>query len=317
MRSGPLTHRTGSSDPSTASPAVEPTDRELLHRFHRLRDQAAFELLLRRHGPMVLGVCRRVLAHTHDAEDAFQATFLVLVRRAGTIRDPELLANFLYGVAYRVARKSRARLARQSQCERRATSMPVEEVYSDLAWQELRSVLDEELQALPAKYQAPLVLCYLEGMTNEQAARRLGWPPGSMSYRLAKGREMLRERLARRDQAYSANLLSLVLMTKVAVDSLSDELVQSTIRAAFDLAGATAGAGGDNKLQKLLKSAAPDARSGAILALLVILTLGLATSVVARGFLDPGPAAPSVVPRTDMGEQAASQSDSARHQCHQ
>src|SRR5205807_6256918 len=131
MTNGPLTHRTGSSDPSRACPAVEPTDRELLHRFHRLRDQAAFELLVRRHGPMVLGVCRRVLAHAHDAEDAFQATFLVLVRRAGTIRDPELLANFLYGVAYRVARKARTRLARQSQCERRATSMPAEEVYSD------------------------------------------------------------------------------------------------------------------------------------------------------------------------------------------
>src|SRR5260370_24813714 len=203
MTNGPLARDTGRIDPSQASPLPDPTDRDLLHRFHRLRDQSAFEALLRRHGPMVLAVCRRVLTNGHDAEDAFQATFLVLVRRAGSIRDPELLANFLYGVAYRVARKARTRLVRQSQCERRATSMPAEDEYSDLALRELRDVLDQELQALPQKYQAPLVLCYLQGLSNEEAARRLGWPTGSISYRLAKGRERLRKRLVRPDPAFT------------------------------------------------------------------------------------------------------------------
>src|SRR5437870_2134179 len=133
MSNGPLAPPS-CPDPLMGSPAPEMTDRELLDRFHRLRDQRAFERLVRRHGPMVLGVCRRVLAHAHDAEDAFQATFMVLVRKAGSLRDPELLANYLYGVAYRVARKTRARIARQAQCERRAVSMPAADVFSDLAW---------------------------------------------------------------------------------------------------------------------------------------------------------------------------------------
>jgi RNA polymerase sigma factor (sigma-70 family) len=316
MTSGQLAHRTGSTDPSQASPAVEPTDRELLERFHRLRDQAAFEALVRRHGPMVLGVCRRVLHHVHDAEDAFQATFLVLVRRAGSLRDPELLANFLYGVACRVARKARTRLARQSQCERRGTSMPAEDVYSDLAWQELRSVLDEELHALPAKYQAPLVLCYLEGLTNEEAARRLGWPAGSISYRLAKGREMLRHRLARRDQAFSADVLALLLLTRVTAEALPEELFRTTVQAALQLAGTTAAVAGGSLVQNVFKAVVPDKRSGVVVALLLVLTLGLVTSVVAHGFQDAGQAAPSSPTNASGGADGATNGDGATRSCH-
>jgi RNA polymerase sigma factor (sigma-70 family) len=289
----------------TASPAQELTDRELLDRFHRLRDQSAFERLVRRHGPMVLGVCRRVLAHAHDAEDAFQATFMVLVRKAGSIRDPELLANYLFGVAYRVARKTRARIARQAQCERRAVSMPAEDMFSDLAWREVRGILDQELQALPAKYQAPLVLCYLEGLSNEEAARRLGWPTGSISYRLSKGRELLRQRLARRDKAYSVELFATLLMTRISAEPLPEALCQATVRSAVALA-ATMPAIQAGLTQSFFQKVVPDVRSAVIVGLLILLTLGLVTSVVARGFFDAG--AGSHTSSAAAGDGCASQS---------
>jgi RNA polymerase sigma factor (sigma-70 family) len=184
--------------PEPTSPALtDSTDAELLDRFARTRDHAAFAALVRRHGPMVFGVCRRVLRDPNDADEAFQVTFLVLVRKAGGLRQPGRLANWLYGVANRVARKARVSAARRGRHERAAAG-PDRTVPIDPTDADLRAVLDEEMVALPAKYRAPLVLCYLEGLTNEAAAERLGWPPGSMSYRLARGRELLRKRLVRR-----------------------------------------------------------------------------------------------------------------------
>jgi RNA polymerase sigma factor (sigma-70 family) len=177
------------------------TDTQLLKRFARQKDEAAFAALVRRHGPMVLAVCRRVLHDAHDAEDAFQATFLVLVRKARFIARPELLANWLYGVAYRVAVKARANANRRSAHERRAGAMTSVGSAPERIGSELRAVLDAELSHLPEKYRAPLVLCYLEGKTNEQAARLLGWPTGSISGRLARARELLRERLVSRGLA--------------------------------------------------------------------------------------------------------------------
>jgi RNA polymerase sigma factor (sigma-70 family) len=182
-------------EPTTAP--VDSTDAELLDRFTRTGDPAAFAALVRRHGPMVFGVCRRVLRDPNDAEEAFQVTFLVLVRKAGGLRDPGRLANWLYGVANRVARKARVSAARRDRHER-AAAAPDRTPPDETPDAELRAVLDEEMVALPDKYRAPLVLCYLEGLTNEAAAERLGWPPGSMSYRLARGRELLRKRLVRR-----------------------------------------------------------------------------------------------------------------------
>jgi RNA polymerase sigma-70 factor (ECF subfamily) len=149
---------------------------------------------------MVLGVCRRVLDNAHDAEDAFQATFLVLVRRAGSISRRDLLANWLYGVAYRTARKARTSIRRRRRREKLAAGVLRVEPSGAAAWRDLGALLDEELLCLPHKYRAPLVLCYLEGKTSEEAARQLGWPPGSMSARLARGRELLRERLENRDR---------------------------------------------------------------------------------------------------------------------
>jgi RNA polymerase sigma-70 factor (ECF subfamily) len=211
----------------------EPTDRQLLERFARWQDPAAFATLIRRHGPLVLGVCRRVLDHEQDAEDAFQATFLVLVRKGGTIDRPELLGNWLYGVAVRTAQKARVRLARRRHHERQVEPMSSStDPQADLHWQELRTLLDEALQQLPAKYRAPLVLCYLEGMTNEEAARRLGWPAGSISYRLARGRELLRDRLRQRRQAMPGMTL-VALLAQHATPDVPPRLVEATLRVAL------------------------------------------------------------------------------------
>jgi RNA polymerase sigma factor (sigma-70 family) len=172
------------------------TDRQLLEAFVRRQDASAFAGLVRRHGPLVLRVCRRILGNAHDAEDAFQATFLVLFRKAGSLRTPELLANWLYGVASRTARKARTRFLRRRQRESLCSWTLATEPAPDPANPHLQMQLDQELHYLPDKYRLPLILCYLEGMTNAEAARHLGWPAGSMSFRLARGRELLRERLA-------------------------------------------------------------------------------------------------------------------------
>jgi RNA polymerase sigma factor (sigma-70 family) len=219
------------------------TDEELLKRFAAHRDDHAFEVLIRRYGPMVLGVCRRVLHDSHAAEDAFQATFMVLVRKAGTLSRPHLLGNWLYGVAFRVAVKARARTARRAEHERQAASMPRTESNPNVGDRELRAVLDEEINHLPEKYRAPLVLCYLEGKTNEQAARMLGCPVGSMSWRLNRGREMLRQRLNRRQMALGPILFPPMLAQSTASVAMSSSLVHTTVQAgvAVAKAGTTAG----------------------------------------------------------------------------
>src|SRR5262249_47676269 len=149
--------------------------------------------------------------HPQDAEDAFQATFLVLAHKAAAVRKREALASWLYGVAYRVAVKARADAARRRQLERQAPAMPPTEPHTDLMARELAQVLDEELSRLPERYRWPVVLCCLVGKTQEQAARELGWPPGSMSRWLTRGKEMLRRRLVRRGVAVSAPLLGAAL----------------------------------------------------------------------------------------------------------
>ncbi len=195
-------------------------DRELLEWFVQRKAEAAFAALVRRHGPMVLSVCRRVLRNSHDADDAFQATFLVLAEKAHRLSRPELLANWLYGVAYRTALHARQRSARRDEREREAAKMIVRSSDPESDAQELRAILDEELHRLPEIYRAPLVLCYLEGKTNEEAARLLGWPSGSMSHRLARGRDLLRERLEARLVG-----LSILLPTIFLADHLQPVVV--------------------------------------------------------------------------------------------
>jgi RNA polymerase sigma-70 factor (ECF subfamily) len=208
------------------------TDRGLLRRFVEDREEAAFALLVQRHGPMVLGVCRRVLADRHDAEDAFQATFLVLARRAASIRKQESVGSWLYGVAYRTAVKARARAARRRDHERRAAAMTQTDPVAAATWRELRPVLDAELNRLPEKYRAPLVLCYLEGKTNAEAARLLGWTKGTVSGRLARARDLLRGRLTRRGLTLAPALLVGVLSERAASAAVPTPLALSTVKAA-------------------------------------------------------------------------------------
>src|SRR5262245_3349764 len=223
-----------------APAAANVTDQELLARFLRNQDQGAFAALVQRHGPMVLALCRRILDHEQDAEDAFQATFLVLVRRSGTLENPDLLSSWLYGVAYRTAKKVRTQGARRRKQERQVASVTAtEEPAPDHAWRELCSALDDELNRLPEKYRLPLVLCYLQGLTNEEAARRLGWPPGSISYRLARGREMLRDRMEGRNRAAPAGFFALVLAMRPEAGPLPGHLADATVQAG--IAGGQAG----------------------------------------------------------------------------
>jgi RNA polymerase sigma factor (sigma-70 family) len=215
-------------------------DGQLLERYLTLREEAAFEALVRRHGPMVLGVCHRVLRNTHDAEDAFQATFLVLVRKAASIRPREQVGNWLYGVAYRTALKAKAVAAKQSARER---VRPRTELVFDEPAADWLPLLDQELSRLPDKYRAPVVLCDLKGKTRREAAHLLSWPEGTLSTRLTRARALLAQRLARRGVTLSGGA-ALLLAWNAAATSVTAALVQSTVQAAACFAaGRTAAAG--------------------------------------------------------------------------
>jgi RNA polymerase sigma factor (sigma-70 family) len=224
--------------------AAQPTDGQLLQRFASGRDEGAFSLLVRRHGTMVLGVCRRVLDNEHDAEDAFQATFLVLARQAQSIRKLESVGSWLYGVAYRISLRARSDAARRRALEEQARTMPQQDPFVEAAWRELRPVLDEEVDRLPPKYRAPIILCYLEGKTNTEAARELGWTKGTVSGRLARARELLRSRLARRGVTVTPALLLILLSRESLTVTVSSSLVAAAVAAAqLGKAGAAVTAG--------------------------------------------------------------------------
>jgi RNA polymerase sigma factor (sigma-70 family) len=208
------------------------TDDQLVARFVTRRDEAAFETLVRRHAPMVLGVCRRVLSNPQDAEDAFQATFLVLVRKASAIRQRELLGNWLYGVAYRTAKDARAAAIRRQARERQVSPMPEPEAREEAGvGRDLRPILDQELNLLPDKYRVPVVLCDLEGRTFRDVARQLGIPVGTLSGRLTTARGMLAKRLARHGLALSTGALATALAQGAASASVPSPLVASTVEA--------------------------------------------------------------------------------------
>jgi RNA polymerase sigma factor (sigma-70 family) len=210
----------------------EVADAELLGRYPNARDQAAFELLVWPYHRMVLGVCRRLLAEAADVEDAFQATFLVLARRAGAIRRRASLASWLYGVARRVALEAASGNARRRMAP--PAEVPAGEEPGEVAGRaELRRLLDEELGRLPEKYRAPLVLCYLQGATYDEVAERLGWPKGTVSTRLTRARELLRLRLVRRGVALSAGLLAESLAAEAAAEAPA-ALVSATARAVMN-----------------------------------------------------------------------------------
>jgi RNA polymerase sigma factor (sigma-70 family) len=216
---------------------MSPSDGQLLERFAAVRDEAAFEALLARHGPMVWGVCWRALGQRQAAEDAFQATFLVLARRAAAIQRREAVGGWLYSVARRLAIKVKTTEQARRDRERKAADQAAsirdpDDLLTHVVWREIRAVLDEELHCLPKKYRAPLILCYLEGKTHQEAAQELGWPSGSMSKRLARACDMLRERLRRRGLAFSTALVAGALAEHGA-SAVPPALATATLRAAL------------------------------------------------------------------------------------
>jgi RNA polymerase sigma factor (sigma-70 family) len=213
-------------------PGAGRTDSQLLDEFVRDQDAGAFRSLVARHGAAVHRVCRGVLRDPEEAEDAFQATFLVLVRKAPAIRDPETLGAWLRGVAYRVAVRARRRAARRRAIERTRAEMsrhkpgltPAE------ASSDVRKVVREELERLPDPYRQPIALCYLDGLTHQEAARRLDWPVGTVKVRLVRARRLLRERLDRRGVGLGAGLL-LMLRRPPGEATVPARLLEATVRA--------------------------------------------------------------------------------------
>jgi RNA polymerase sigma factor (sigma-70 family) len=223
--------------------AGETSDGELLDRVARQRDSAAFAVLVQRHGPMVMGVCRRLLGEAHDAEDAFQASFLVLFRKAGSLSHYSTLAGWLYTVASHVALRARAVAGRRRECEKQAMQNKNLAIAENAAtWDDLRPVIDEELGRLPEKYRLPIVLCYLEGRTNQEAAQQLGWPKGTVDGRLSRARDVLRQRLARRGLTLSAGVLATVITenARATVPSTVADLTFTVISAAAGESAASA-----------------------------------------------------------------------------
>ncbi len=302
---------------------AEIDDAELLSRFAASRDamaEIAFEALVRRHGPMVLRVCRQVIGDRHSAEDAFQATFLILARRAGSIRQPHLLGNWLHGVALRTAREARMRDDRRRRRERSdpdslAVGEPARrsvrpEVES--ARREQLQALHEEVQRLPERYRIPVLLCDLEGLSQKEAASRLRCPPGTIAVRLMRAREQLRGRLTRRGLAPTAGLLAALTHAEEGSAAMATPLVTHTVRAALSFAEGPGAAAGvvPGPVAALTRAVLRNMAVGrAATAFVVVLATGLASlllstsrrdvRVVAASSPPPPPAAsPMVDPQT-------------------
>lgn len=212
-------------------PSGELTDGELLELFLTHHDEAAFAAIVQRHGPMVLGVCRRVLRDAHDAEDAFQATFLVLVRRAAAVAPRDRLGNWLHGVAYRTALKARSLAARRQAKEREGGTMPRTEPPGPPAWDDLQARLDQEVSRLPAHYRDAVVLCDLEGKSRRDAARELGLAEGTLSSRLNRAHHLLARRLGASCHGLTAAALADLLQENLTAAALPNALVAGTVKA--------------------------------------------------------------------------------------
>lgn len=219
----------------SAQAASDQSDQHLLERFVRHQDEGAFAAILERHGPMILGTCRRILREEHLAEDVFQATFLLLVRNAGVIRQRSSLAAWLHGVASRLARKAQADSVRAARRDYHRQPEPASEPVAEANWREVQQILDEELRRLPERYRLPLILCYLEGLPQEEAASKLGWTPGKLRGILERARERLRRRLIQRGLAPTA--LGLVLLAETTLAApVPPLLAAATLRIAVRLA---------------------------------------------------------------------------------
>ncbi len=285
------------------------SDADLLERFVQHKDESAFELLVWRHGPLVLGTCRRVLRDEQDAEDAFQATFFALARKAATISGGQSLSAWLFKVAYRIALRARSLQARRKQ-EGPLVEEPVAAAGAEpahlLAWQELGPVLDKQIDRLPEKYRSVFILCILEGKTNEEAARELGCPKGTVLSRLARARERLRKWLG--DRGTLLALFPFTLPGLPRLLELSPVLVQSTVhlailvptaRWALSLTGSTAVDLAESVLRDLRMAA--QKRWAAAIALIVLLAGGMAASAAWLSSAEP----PSPSPGNTSSSQTA------------
>jgi RNA polymerase sigma factor (sigma-70 family) len=284
------------------------TDRQLLGQFAARHEEEAFAQLVQRHGPMVLDVCRRVLRHGHDAEDAFQATFLILAQKAGSVSWHESAAGWLYEVARRVARNARRADARRRNAERRLADLCAIEDRPEQGEEEGPLELHEELGRLPEKYRVPLVLCYLEGRSHAQVARQLGWPLGTVKGRLARALERLRRRLAGRGVALPAAALGAALAEGAGAAAVPAALADATVQVATLVAAGQAVAGATSApvaalVQGVLRGMVTSKLKVVPALVLVMGLLGAGAGLAALGAWPPQPglAQPSRSPAVGAG----------------
>jgi RNA polymerase sigma factor (sigma-70 family) len=283
----------------------ELTDRQLLERFAHHRDETAFAALVQRHGPMVRLACRRVLGRPEDAEDAFQAAFMVLARKAASVAWRESVGGWLYQTAHRVAAEARSRNARRDALDKRAARERQPASTNQESLLEVCDVLHESLEELPARYREPLALCYLHGLTRDQAAQTLGWSLRTLDRRLAQGRERLRRVLTRRGVTLPAAFLAGALSSTAAEAAVSASLMAATMRAAVsfaardvELRAAVPAAAAALANSVLCTTASIWPRVVALLALVLLLAVGTLGAFVGV----PGTAGPARVSREDSAE---------------
>jgi RNA polymerase sigma factor (sigma-70 family) len=296
-------------------------DDQLLARFSGAKDalaESAFRELMHRHGPMVMGVCRQILRRPHDADDAFQATFLVLVRKSGSIRVGDSLAPWLYSVAFRTAHRARAISYRYRQLPDENLEVPAEGSTTDPCQFDLRPLLHEELNRLPDKYREPIVLCHLEGKSHEEAARLLHWPVGTVSGRLSRGRELLRSRLKRRGIEVSPAVLVANWIAETPL-GIAPSLAQTTAGGAIGPSAHAISASVQSLARGVQKSMLLSKLS--LTAVVVVLVGGMVTGAAVWG-IQPSQATtppiqaekPNALPQDAQFKEAISPKDAVRPQ---
>jgi RNA polymerase sigma factor (sigma-70 family) len=312
----PQTHPLARFVQHIATTAATLPDAQLLERFVACRDGGAFATLVRRHGSMVLAVCRRVLGEGdwHSAEDVFQATFLVLAHKAGSLRRPQSLGPWLHGVAHRTALKARAVAARRRVCEHEACArrpeacLPPEPVDGDP-----RILLDDALAQLPDRYRAPLVLCYLQGRTVSQAALELGWPRGTVATRLARGRSRLRRQLIRQGLGLPAAALTVARLERCDAATLPAALARSTATAALQFMDGPGRATATGSVPATVAALTREVLRVMLLSKIRTAALGIvALATIALGLAVLIDAPSSVVAQTAAPPATAPQSESPR-----
>ena len=297
---------------------AESSDSELLASFVASRDGDSFASLVRRHGPMVLGVCRRVIGDAHLAEDAFQATFLVLARRAEAVRPRQLVGSWLYGVAYRTALKARGIAIRRKAREKQVDAMPQPAISPEEAWADLQPVLDSELARLPEKYRVPVILCDLGGRSQRDVARELKLPAATLANRLASARRLLAKRLSDRGVVLSTAAVTAALGWHSATSAVSAALAQSTVKAACAAATGTPVALpapvielSEGIIRMFVLNKLKAVTAGAATCLLLLVGLSVIADPALRANPEEKPAAPKSSPPVKPAAKPAAESEDA------